>query len=445
MADLVLKGHGASSAPRIVQPEDVLPGEARVLRSAEESLTGRRRGLRGLWPFLGPAFIACVAYVDPGNFATNMAGGARFGYLLLWVIVAANLMAMLIQSMSAKLGIATGKNLPEVCRDRFPRPVTFGLWVQAEAIAMATDLAEFLGAALGLNLLFGIPLFLAGVLTGIAAFVILAAQARGFRRLEAVIAGLVGVIVLSFATQVFLAKPHVADVFGGLGPQFSGKESILLAVGILGATVMPHVIYLHSALTQHRLVGADDDAKRRIFRFELVDVVVAMGLAGAINAAMLITASAVFHTRGLLDVGDDLQDVYSGLGTHLGHHANILFGVGLLASGLSSSSVGTLSGQVVMQGFIRRSIPLFVRRTVTMTPALIVLAIGVDPSRSLVISQVVLSFGIPFALIPLVLFCRDRALMGVLVNRRATTAMAVVVASVIVCLNVFLLEQTFLA
>jgi manganese transport protein len=373
-----------------------------------------------------------------------MAGGAKFGYLLLWVIVAANLMAMLIQSMSAKLGIATGKNLPEVCRDRFPRPVTIGLWIQAEAIAMATDLAEFLGAALGLNLLFGIPLFLAGVITGVAAFVILAAQARGFRRLEAVIAGLVGVIVLSFATQVFLAKPHVADVFGGLGPQFSGKESILLAVGILGATVMPHVIYLHSALTQRRLVGADDDAKRRIFRFELVDVIVAMGLAGAINAAMLITASAVFHTRGLFDVGDDLSGVYDGLGAQLGHHANVLFGIGLLASGLSSSSVGTLSGQVVMQGFIRRSIPLFARRAATMTPALIVLAIGVNPSRSLVISQVVLSFGIPFALIPLVIFCRDRTLMGVLVNRRLTTAIAVVVASVIVCLNVFLLEQTLL-
>ena len=430
------------SAPRIVEPEDVLPGEPRVFRAESESLAGERRGLRGFWPFLGPAFIACVAYVDPGNFATNMAGGAKFGYLLLGVIVAANLMAMLIQSMSAKLGIATGKNLPEACRDRFPRPVTVGLWVQAEVIAMATDLAEFLGAALGLNLLFGIPLFLAGVITGIVAFGILALQARGFRRLEAVIAGLVGVILLSFATQVFLAKPHVADVFGGLGPAFSGRESVLLSVGILGATVMPHVIYLHSALTQHRIVGASDEAKRRIFRFELVDVVVAMGIAGAINAAMLITASAVFHTRGLLNVGDDLTEVYDGLGTHLGNHANILFGIGLLASGLSSSSVGTMSGQVVMQGFIRRRIPLFVRRAVTMTPALIVLAVGVDPSRSLVISQVVLSFGIPFALIPLVLFCANRRLMGVLVNRRSTTVAAMVVAAIIVMLNVFLLEQT---
>jgi manganese transport protein len=430
-------------AARPVGPEDVLPGEARVLRSAEESLAGRRRGVRAVWPFLGPAFIACVAYVDPGNFATNMAGGAKFGYLLLWVIVAANLMAMLIQSMSAKLGIATGKNLPEVCRDRFPRRLTIGLWIQAETIAMATDLAEFLGAALGLNLLFGIPLFLAGLITGAAAFAILALQAHGFRRLEAVIAGLVGVIVVSFATQAFLARPHVADVVGGLGPSFSGRESILLAVGILGATVMPHVIYLHSALTQHRIVGASEEEKRRIFRFELVDVMIAMGLAGAINAAMLITASAVFHTRGLVDVGDDLKEVYSGLGDHLGGHANVLFGVALLASGLSSSSVGTLSGQVVMQGFIRRRIPLFLRRAVTMAPALVVLAIGIDPSRSLVISQVVLSFGIPFALIPLVLFCRDRSLMGGLVNRRTTTYAAGVVAAIIVTLNIFLLEQTF--
>ena len=429
-------------ASLIVQPEDVLPGEARVFDAASRSLSGERRGLRGVWPFLGPAFIACVAYIDPGNFATNMAAGAKFGYLLLWVIVAANLMAMLIQSMSAKLGIATGRNLPEVCRDRFPRNVTVGLWIQAEVIAMATDLAEFLGAALGLNLLFGIPLFVAGLITGVAAFAILAMQAKGFRRLEAVIAGLVGVIVVSFAAQVFLAQPNVADALGGLKPAFDGRESVLLAVGILGATVMPHVIYLHSALTQHRLVGASDEAKQRIFHFELVDVMVAMGIAGAVNVAMLVTAAAVFHTRGLDDVGNNLATVYDGLGHYLGHHAEILFGVALLASGLSSSSVGTLSGQVVMQGFIRRQIPLFVRRAVTMTPALIVLAIGVNPTRALVLSQVVLSFGIPFALIPLVLFCRDRKLMGVLVNRRLTTVAAVIVAAIIVTLNIFLLEQT---
>jgi manganese transport protein len=423
--------------------DDVLPGEARVLTAAQESLAGRRRGLRGAWPFLGPAFIAAVAYVDPGNFATNMAAGARYGYLLLWVVVAANLMAMLVQSMSAKLGIATRKNLAEVCRDRFPRRVSIGLWLQAEAIAMATDVAEFVGAAIGLNLLLDIPLFPAALLTGAAAFGILALQARGFRRLEAVVAGLIGVIMASFALQVFLAEPSPGGIAGGLVPGFDGTESVLLAVGILGATVMPHVIYLHSALTQHRVVGLDDDQKRRLFRFELVDVVIAMSIAGVINVSMLTIAASVFHVPGLETVGDDLQEVSAALGTHLGEHADLLFGIALLASGLSSSSVGTLSGQVVMQGFIARQIPLFVRRAVTMVPALVIVAVGVDPSRALVLSQVVLSFGIPFALIPLVLFCRDRSLMGVLVNRRVTTAAALVVAAVISALNIFLLASTF--
>jgi manganese transport protein len=431
----------------LVHPlDDVLPGEARVLEAAERSLAGRRRGIRGAWPFLGPAFIACVAYVDPGNFATNMAGGAKFGYLLLWVVLSANLMAMLIQSMSAKLGIATGKNLPEVCRDRFPRPVSFALWMQAEVIAMATDLAEFIGAAIGLNLLFGIALFPAAVLTGVAAFAILALQAKGFRRLESVIAGLIGVIVAAFALQVAMAEPKPRDIVHGLlVPGFEGTESLLLAVGILGATVMPHVIYLHSALTQHRILGATEEAKRRIFRFELVDVVIAMSLAGLINMAMLVTASAVFHTRGLLEAGDNLSHVYDGLGTYVGDTGSALFGIALLASGLSSSSVGTMAGQVVMQGFVNRRIPLFLRRFVTMLPAFLLIASGIDPSRSLVISQVVLSFGIPFALVPLVVFCRDRSLMRSLVNRRSTTAAAVAVATVIISLNVFLLEQTLIA
>ena len=426
----------------VVRPEHALPGEARVLEAAQRSLRGERRGPRALWPFLGPAFIAAVAYVDPGNFATNMAGGAKFGYLLLWVILTANLMAMVVQSMSAKLGIATGQNLPEVCRDRFPRPVTWVLWIQAEVIAMATDLAEILGAALGIYLLFDLPLFAAGLVAGAAAFAILALQARGFRRLEAVIAGFVGVIMLSFGAQVFIADPSPTGALHGLVPGFSGSESVLLAVGILGATVMPHVIYLHSALTQNRIVGADEEARRRIFRFEQIDVMIAMGFAGAINAAMLLTAAGAFHSRGLFEVGDDLRDVFDALGTHVGGQADILFGIGLLASGLSSSSVGTLAGQVVMQGFIRRQIPIFLRRAVTMLPAFVVLAVGLDPSRSLVISQVVLSFGIPFALIPLLLFCRDRGLMGSLVNRNATTVLAVVVASVIVFLNVFLLWKT---
>ena len=424
----------------LVHPlDDVLPGEARVLEAAEESLAGRRRGIRGAWPFLGPAFIAAVAYVDPGNFATNMAAGARYGYLLLWVVLMANLMAMLIQSMSAKLGVATGKNLPEVCRERYSRPVSLLLWVQAEVIAMATDLAEFMGAAIGLQLLFNIELFPAALVTGAAAFGILALQAKGFRQLEAVIAGLIGVIVAAFSLQVVMAEPRPAGIAHGLFvPGFEGTESVLLAVGILGATVMPHVIYLHSALTQHRLVGATEEAKKRIARFERIDVVIAMSLAGIVNISMLVTAAAVFHTRGLTEIGDDLTGVHTALGDYLGGSASAL------ASGLSSSSVGTLAGQVVMQGFINRRIPLFLRRFVTMIPALVFIAAGVDPSRALVISQVVLSFGIPFALIPLLLFSRDRRLMGSLVNRRVTTAAAAIVAAVIIGLNFFLLQQTLI-
>ena len=440
--------HPAPPAPPpslVAGAEDALPGEAAVLRAAERSLAGERSGFRRVTPFLGPAFIASVAYVDPGNFATNMAAGAKFGYLLLWVVLAANLMAMLIQSMSAKLGIATGMNLPEVCRERFPRTVTFFLWIQAEVIAMATDIAEFVGAAIGINLITGMPLFPAACLTGVAAFVILALQARGFRRLEVVIAVFVGVIVVAFGFQVLKADPSSSGIAHGLVPGFDGTESLLLAVGILGATCMPHVIYLHSALTQNRIVGATPDARRRIFRFELVDVVIAMTIAGLINMSMLITAAAVFHSRGLNDVGDDLNAVYDGLDTYLGGAAAVMFGIALLASGLSSSSVGTMAGQVVMQGFIARRIPLLLRRAITMAPALLIIAIGVDPSRALVISQVVLSFGIPFALIPLVLFCRDRKLMGSLVNRHSTTVAAIVVATIIICLNAFLLEQTLLA
>jgi manganese transport protein len=421
-----------------------LPGEARVHLAAERSLAGERRGPRGVLPFLGPAFIAAVAYVDPGNFATNVAGGAKYGYLLLWVILAANLMAMLIQSMSAKLGIATGLNLPEVCRRRFGRRVALLLWLQAEAVAMATDLAEFVGAAVGLNLLFGIPLFPAGVITGVAAFAILALQSRGFRHLEAAIATLVGVIVVGFAFQVVLAHPSAGGVAHGFVPGFRGSDSLLLAAGILGATVMPHVIYLHSALTQRRIVGADEATRRRIFRFEMVDVVIAMTIAGVINMCMLVMAAGVFHARGMTGV-EDLDQVYRGLGQIVGDHADVVFGIALLASGISSSSVGTLAGQIVMQGFIRRSIPLFVRRSITMVPALAVLAVGVNPARTLVISQVVLSFGIPFALIPLLIFCKNRELMGPLVNRRATTLLALVVVGVIVALNVFLLGDTIAA
>jgi manganese transport protein len=434
----------ARTQSHVLSVDGALPGEARIRLAAERSLSGERRGLRAVLPFLGPAFIAAVAYIDPGNFATNMAGGSQFGYLLLWVVLGANLMAMLIQSMSAKLGIATGLNLAEVCRDRFPLPVVILLWLQAEAIAMATDLAEFVGAALGLNLVFGLPLFLAGLLTGLMAFTILGLQARGFRRLEATISALVGVIVIAFGLEVLRSDPSVGGVAGGLAvPRFAGSESVLLAVGILGATVMPHVIYLHSALTQKRIVGASEAARRKIFRFELVDVIVAMGVAGLINMAMLTMAAAVFHSRGLLDVGGDLTQVYRGLDQYLGAHSGLVFGVALLASGISSSCVGTMSGQVVMQGFIRRQIPIFLRRAITMVPALVVIGVGFDPSRALVLSQVFLSFGIPFALVPLVLFTRDRELMGGLVNGRVTSWAAYLVAGLVIVLNVYLLLQTF--
>jgi manganese transport protein len=419
----------------------VLPGEAATLRAAQASLVGESKGLRGLWPFLGPAFIAAVAYIDPGNFATNIAGGAKYGYLLLWVVLSANLMAMLVQTLSAKLGIATGRNLPETCRDNFSRPVSMALWIQAEAIAMATDLAEVLGAALGLHLLFGMPLFPAGLLAGAGAFGILALQRYGFRRLEAVIAGMVGVIVVAFGFEVILAKPDPEGVVTHLFvPRFDGSESVLIAAGILGATVMPHVVYLHSALTQNRIPGRNEEEKRRIQRFERIDVIIAMTIAGFVNMSMLAIAAAVFFGLGI----ESIEDAYSSFESELGLGAAVLFGIALLASGFSSSSVGTMSGQVVMQGFIRRQIPLFLRRAITLAPALIILAIGVDPSRSLVISQVVLSFGIPFALVPLVIFTSRRDLMGSLVNTRVTTIAAWAIAAVIICLNVFLLYQTFL-
>jgi manganese transport protein len=423
-----------------VDVRDVLPGEAATLVAAQEALRGTRKGMRGVWPFLGPAFVAAVAYIDPGNFATNIAGGAKYGYLLLWVVLSANLMAMLVQTLSAKLGIATGKNLPETCRDNFRRPVSIALWIQAEAIAMATDLAEVIGAALGLHLLFGMPLFPAALLAGAGAFGILALQRYGFRRLEAAVASLVGVIVVAFAFEVFLAKPDAAEVARHLVvPGFEGTESVLLAVGILGATVMPHVVYLHSALTQRRIKGRNDEEKKRIQRFERIDVIIAMSIAGVVNMSMLAIAAAVFFGVGI----ESIEDAYSNFDTELGSTAAILFGVALLASGFSSSSVGTLAGQVVMQGFINRRIPIFLRRAITLAPALVIVALGVDPSRSLVISQVVLSFGIPFALVPLVIFTSRRSLMGGLVNTRLTTIAASVVAGLIIALNLFLLYETF--
>jgi manganese transport protein len=410
--------------------------------SASQLQQARSRGrLRGAISILGPAFVACVAYVDPGNFATNIAGGAQFGYLLLWVLLAANLMAMLIQNLSAKIGIATGKNLPELCREHFPRPVTIGLWIQAELIAMATDLAEFVGAAIALNLLFGVPMFHAGIITAIIAFAILALQSRGHRRFELAIIGFLGVIILGFLYDTLRIGFDSGEAARGFIPGFAGTESVLLATGILGATVMPHVIYLHSALTQSRLRPKDDKEKRALLRFQRLDVTIAMGLAGLVNMSMLIIAASLFHAGGLTDL-DSIEEAHKQFGVMVGSGAALAFALALLASGLASSSVGTYAGQVVMQGFIARTIPIVLRRAVTMAPALIVLAFGVNPSRALVISQVALSFGIPFALVPLVLLTRRRDIMGALVNRRVTTVAASVVAGLIIALNGFLIYET---
>jgi manganese transport protein len=401
-----------------------------------------RRGLKGILPLLGPAFVAAIAYVDPGNFATNIDGGASYGFTLLWVILAANLIGMLIQTLSAKLGLATGKNLPELCRERLPRKASFGLWVQAELIAMATDMAEFIGAAIALNLLFGVPLFVSGLITAVVAFAILALQSRGYRRFEVAIGGMLAVILLGFLYDTLKVGPDASGVLSGFVPGFAGGDSILLACGILGATVMPHVIYLHSALTQKRIAVANDEERHRLFRFQTVDVVIAMSIAGVVNMLMLVIAAALFHGSPLADV-DSLEGAYHGFDVLIGGGAALAFALALLASGFASSSVGTYAGQVIMSGFINRTIPLALRRLVTMSPALIVLALGLDPSRALVISQVVLSFGIPFAVVPLILLTSNREVMGTLVNRRATTVVAGALAVAIVALNVFLLYQTF--
>jgi manganese transport protein len=400
-----------------------------------------RGGLRRLSLF-GPAFVAAIAYVDPGNFATNFSAGAEFGYLLLWVIVAANLLAMLIQTLSAKLGLATGRNLPELCRDHFLKPVSRGMWVQAELVAIATDLAEVIGGAIALHLLFGIPLFTGGVITGVVAFALLHLQTRGYRPFELAIAGLFGVILLGFLATVVRVDIAPAELAAGLVPAFDGTDSLLLATGILGATVMPHVIYLHSALTQRRISAETPAERRYLFRHQQLDVMIGMGLAGLVNASMLIIAAALFFGTDVPDT-DTLEGVHAGLARVLDQPAAFGFAVALLASGFASSGVGTYSGQVVMQGFIERSIPLLVRRGLTLAPALVVLGIGIDPTRALVISQVVLSFGIPFALVPLVLLTRRRDIMRELVNRRPTTWAAGTAAALIIALNGFLLWQTF--
>jgi manganese transport protein len=416
-----------------------LPDAAAAIPSALDQLLARGR-LRATLAMLGPAFVASIAYVDPGNFATNVQGGAKYGYLLLWVVLGANLIAMLIQYLSAKLGIVTDSSLPEIVRARYPRAVTWGMWVQAEIMAMSTDIAEFLGAALGLNLLFGVPLLPAGLITGAIAFAILELQSHGFRRFELAITALLGIIFAGFLYETLRIGPSAHESLHGLIPGLSGTSSLYLAVGIIGATVMPHAIYLHSALTNGRMPVRDAAERARVLRFERLDVVIALGLAGIINMAMLAVAAKLFHTPALAGLST-IPQAHHQLGQLVGGGAALAFAVALLASGASSSSVGTYAGQVVMAGFINVRIPLVVRRGITMLPALAVLAAGMNPTSALVLSQVVLSFGIPLALVPLVMLTGRRDVMGAHANRPLTTTLAWGCAGLITTLNLFLLYQ----
>jgi manganese transport protein len=439
MSESALRPVAALEGAAVALPDALPPS---VTPSALEQLLAKGR-LRATLAMLGPAFVAAVAYVDPGNFATNMQGGAQFGYLLLWVVLAANLMAMLIQYLSAKLGIVTDSDLPALCRERFPRAVTWGLWAQAEVMAMSTDIAEFLGAALGLNLLFGVPLLPAGLMTGAIAFAILELQTRGYRRFELVITALLGIIFLGFLYEALRIGPSASSSLHGLLPSLHGTSSLYLAVGIIGATVMPHVIYLHSALTNGRMPCRNDAERRRVLRFEKLDVMIALGCAGVINMAMLAVAAKLFHTP-VLDGLNSIGVAHAELGRLVGGGAALAFAVALFASGASSSSVGTYAGQVVMAGFIGVRIPLALRRAVTMLPAIAVLAAGMNPTDALVLSQVVLAFGIPCALVPLVLLTSRREVMGVHVNSRLTTTVALAIATLITALGAFLVYQQLL-
>jgi manganese transport protein len=401
-----------------------------------EASTGLTR-VRGPLPLLGPAFVASVAYVDPGNFATNITAGSTYGYLLVWVVVVANVMAMLIQYLAAKAGIATGESLPALCREHFPRPVSRGLWLQAEVVAIATDVAEVLGGALALYLLFGTPLLVGGVITAVVSLAILGLQRRGHRPFEVVITGMLAVILVGFSYGLVTGGVDTGALLTGTVPRLAGEESLLLAAGMLGATVMPHAIWLHAALTQGRYIRRTPEQRSALLRSQRVDVVTAMTIAGLVNLAMLVIAAQVL-SDGQEPV-DTIEGAHAGLGDALGPAAALLFALALLASGLAATSVGTYSGQVVMEGFLRRRVPLLLRRLITVVPALVVLALGVDPTRALVLSQVVLSFGVPFALVPLVLLTRRPALMGQLANRPVTTLIASVVAALIIALNVVLI------
>jgi manganese transport protein len=398
----------------------------------------RIHAAKAVLPLLGPAFVTAIAYVDPGNFATNLAAGSHYGYLLVWVVVASNLMAVLVQYLSAKTGIASGLSLPALCRQQFPRPAVRFLWVQAEMVAIATDVAEVVGGAIALKLLFDLPLVAGGVITAAVAFALLGLKTRGHQPFEAAITGLLGVILVGFVYNVLRGSPEPLAIASGLTPRFDGSDSILLASGMLGATVMPHAIYLHSSLTADRFKATTDFQRKRILRGQRTDVLTAMTVAGVMNLALLVIAASVLGPHG----GDSIEKAHATLGQVTGQGTALAFAVALLASGFAASSVGTLSGQIVMEGFLQRQIPLPLRRLASLLPALLILLIGTDPTKALVASQVVLSFGIPFALVPLVLFTRRADIMGNLRNHRLTTAAASGIAAVIIVLNISLVVLT---
>jgi manganese transport protein len=401
-----------------------------------------RPGRREVWWYLGPAFVASVAYMDPGNFATNIEAGARFGYRLLWVLLWSNAMAILIQYLSAKLGIATGRTLPENCRELFSRRMNLMLWIAAEIAAMATDLAEFLGAALGFYLLFGIPMLPAAVLTGVVVMLILAVEQAGFQWLERIIMSFVGLIGIAYAWEMFASHPSWKPIlFSTLVPR-ANASSIYIAVSMLGATVMPHVVYLHSALVLPRRGHHKEHQHARHRRMELADVLLAMNGAWLINSAMVIMAAAAFFGRGMSDYS--IEGAYRTLAPLLGRVAAVAFAVALLASGLSSSTVGTMAGQVILQGFMKVRISVFLRRAVTMVPAIVVIAWGLDPLKTLVLSQAILSFCLPFAVVPLLMLTQRPSLMGTHVNRPVTNVLAWTCAAVILGMNAWLLGAIFL-
>ncbi len=413
----------------------------RTTAAVREALAGRRRGLRALLPFAGPAFICSVAYMDPGNFATNIQAGAKYNYTLLWVVLFANLVAMLFQGLSAKLGIVTNRNLAELARKHFPQPVVWVMWIISEVAAMATDLAEFLGGAIGLSLLFGMPLLWGMVVTAIVTFGILAFQRQGYRPIELIIGGLIGLIGLSYLIELFIAPPDWgAAVLGTVLPRLADGGALTLAVGMVGATVMPHAIYLHSSLTQDRAPARNEQERRALLRYSNVEVVVALTIAGLVNMAMVMMAAAAFH-GGHEDVAE-IETAYHTLVPLFGGGAAAVFMMSLIASGLSSSAVGTMAGQVIMQGFVGFRIPLWARRLITMAPSFAVVAWGVNATQALILSQVVLSLALPVPMVALVLLMRRRAVMGAYMNGRWTGVAAVVATVIVLTLNLLLVLQT---